>query len=263
MSCSVRCMWPSREGQVSGEHELDGGDRTTPPHRRYQARPRDATGGGRPRPARAPSGRPGRSSTSGSENVRATTAYPRSEPEARARPGGPRRCRHRPARGPAGGTASGSRTARVSRESPESRRARTRPPPGRFPTVSVRSGARRRTSWRPARSPCKPHQKPVGRRHAKQSVRDLVRRVKGRDVALRDERHAQAHSVAPERQPAFRQRARQFGLQRPVHPIGVAPHGLVADQEASQQRAHSQRDQEPRQLAAREIGTGPIRQALP
>ena len=83
-----------------------------------------------------------------------------------------------------------------------------------------------------------PHREPIGRRDVEDAVEHQVRRIKRGDVALGDERNAQPEPVAPERQPARGEAARQLALERAIQPVRVAAHRLVADEQPAEDGAH-------------------------
>ena len=80
----------------------------------------------------------------------------------------------------------------------------------------------------------KPHRQPIGGRDVENAVKHEVRRIKGSDMTLGDERNAQSKPAAPEREPALRERAGQLALQRAIQPVGIAAHRLVADEQPAQ-----------------------------
>src|SRR5262249_13070271 len=65
-------------------------------------------------------------------------------------------------------------------------------------------------------------------------------RIERSNMALGDERNAQPEPIAPERQPALMECARQLALERPIHPVRVAADRLVTDEPA----AHDRTDQD-------------------
>jgi hypothetical protein len=53
-------------------------------------------------------------------------------------------------------------------------------------------------------------------------------------LALGDERNSQPELLAPERQPAFVERACELALERPVHLFRIAPDRLITDEQSPQ-----------------------------
>ncbi len=236
-----------REGHVAREHELNRGDRAAPGHRHHQ--PSSTT----------PGAAVGHDSPDTGQKNQAVR--PRLDLKMPERPLSPQYQRQhsepdRPARRRVDvGQQEGQRqvghqavkrlVSRVDRletaQRERDRRQRTSPWL-QSETASVGIGRDRQ------RDAVKPHQQPVGGRDRQHAIGDQVWRVKRRDVAFRHKRHAQAHPVAPEWEAAFRQRARQLGLQRAVHPVGVTADRLETDEQATQEHADGQRGQKPGQL---------------
>jgi hypothetical protein len=82
--------------------------------------------------------------------------------------------------------------------------------------------------------PVNPHGQSIGRRDVPESVEQPVGRIKRRDVALGDQWNTQAQAIAPERQPAHRQGARQLKLERLIHQLGITADRSEAGEDRTQ-----------------------------
>jgi hypothetical protein len=83
-----------------------------------------------------------------------------------------------------------------------------------------------------------PHRQSIGRGGLKKAVKDPVWGIEGRDVTLGQERESKPQAITPPGEMSLCQGPGQLLLEGAVHSIRIAAHGLVADEQATQNRPY-------------------------